>query len=168
MSNKIDSQHINENFLKVSVFLYLPINTNTCWAKFKLISTHETEKRGQSIEIVTLNAMMKAVISSHASEFPLWCKWIWYLIIVKQLSTALKCTGRVHMHRGNFNTSTNRPIREIISVITKQMISTSLKFRSTKNKNQRNCSVCISNTKNKTHAKNLRVHKVYHSNPLHT
>lgn len=141
--------------------------TNTCWAKFKL-STHETEKRGQSIEIVTLNAMMKAVISSNASEFPLWCKWIWYLIIVKQLTTALKCTGRVHMHRGNFNTSTNRPIREIISVITKQMISTSLKFRSTKNKNQRNCSVCISNTKNKTHAKNLRVHKVYHSNPLHT
>lgn len=111
---------------------------------------------------------MKALISSHASEFPLWRKWIWYLIIVKQLSTALKCTGRVHMHRGNFNTSTNRPIREIISVITKQMISTSLKFRSTKNKNQRNCSVCISNTKNKTHAKNLRVHKVYHSNPLHT
>lgn len=111
---------------------------------------------------------MKAVISSHASEFPLWCKWIWYLIIVKQLTTALKCTGRVHMHRGNFNTSTNRPIREIISVITKQMISTSLKFRSTKNKNQRNCSVCISKTKNKTHAKNLRVHKVYHSNPLHT
>lgn len=61
-----------------------------------------------------------------------------------------------------------RPIREIISVITKQMISTSLKFRSTKNKNQWNCSVCISNTKKKTHAKNLRVHKVYHSNPLHT
>lgn len=91
---------------------------------------------------------MKAVISSNASEFPLWCKWIWYLIIVKQLTTALKCTGRVHMHRGNFNTSTNRPIREIISVITKQMISeTSLKFRSTKNKNQRNCSVCISNTR---------------------
>lgn len=71
---------------------------------------------------------MKAVISSNASEFPLWCKWIWYLIIIKQLTTALKCTGRVHMHRGNFNTSTNRPIREIISVITKQMISTSLKF----------------------------------------
>lgn len=168
MSNKIDSQHINENyFWKYQFFFIYPLIQILVELNLNYPLTKQ-KKRVQSIEIVTLNAMMKAVISSHASEFPLWCKWIWYLIIVKQLSTALKCTGRVHMHRGNFNTSTNRPIREIISVITKQMISTSLKFRSTKNKNQRNCSVCISNTKNKTHAKNLRVHKVYHSNPLHT